>query len=1047
MKMFLQTRCILNEIVYPCRIAACILLAAAVAHSQPTNFITFAGYAGGGSSDGNGTSARFYNPAAVALDSATNLYIADFNNNTIRKITPSGVVTTIAGYPGIAGSTNGTGTNALFNGPQGIALDAAGNIYVADSGNNTIRAITPAGVVTTLAGYPGIGGNVNGAGTNASFNRPAALVADNSTNLYVADYGNHEIREITPAGAVTTLAGSGSAGYLDSTGTNAFFNQPEGIAIDNSGTLYVGDSGNNIIRKVTSNGGVVSTFVGTTNYGSTNASGTSAQFNSPQGVAVDSALNVYVADYLNGTIRKISLAGAVTTLAGTVGVYGSADGTGTNARFWGPQGVTVDPSGNVYVADSYNGTIRAITPAGAVTTLAGSASAGSADGQGTAARFSIPISVALDSSGNAYIADSANSTIRKVSPSGASSTLAGLAGTPGSTNGLGTNALFSGPQGTAVDTNGNVYVTDTGNHTIRKITSAGVVTTFAGYPGFTNNMDGSGTNASFYFPEGIANDSSGNLYVTDTGNSTVRKITSAGAVTTLAGLAGSYGSADGTNSAARFNGPTGIAVDASGNLYVADTFNHTIRKITVSGSCSTLAGLAGTYGSADGTNTSALFYLPQGIALDGFGNIYVADTGNNTIRKLSPSGTNWVVTTAAGFAGITGATDGAAASARFFQPAGMAFNAAGILLVADSGNNTLRSSALPFLISNLSVAARPSSAIITWNTTSNATSQVTYGLTPALGGLSAFNSTTPSTNQAVMITGLLTNTLYYFQATSTAGTNTVSTNGSFVTDDTIIIVSAQAQLSGIWTVGSAAPDRYTNFYEFASTTTGSDTADAVFRPTITAAGQYDVYIWYSEGTNRSANVPVTVSYSGGSTEAFVNQTLPGGSWQLIAGAEPFAAGTNGFIRIGNGTGESNRIVIADAVRLNYTAGQDTLNNGTVPGWWANFFFGTNVVNAALDPDGDGYSTYDEYVLGTSPTDPTSRFSMTAQPAAGGSVQVTFSPFQNGRIYQLLGASSIINPVWTNLNLPVNPDGNGNGVITVTNNGGAAFYRLSVEMAQ
>ena len=1048
MQPLLYPRRVLKTSIYANFAAAALLLANA-AHAQVSNFFTFAGYAGQGSADGSGSAARFNNPASVAVDASSNVYVADFNNNTIRKITPAGVVSTIAGYAGVSGSANGTGTNASFNGPRGIALDAAGNIYVADSGNNLIREITSGGVASILAGS-GVSGSANGAGTNASFSGPAALVVDAATNLYVADYGNHQIRVITLAGVVSTLAGSGAAGYADATGTNAFFNQPEGIAIDNTGTLYVADSGNNMIRKVTSIGGVVSTFVGSTNFGSTNATGASAQFYSPQGVAVDSSLNVYVADYLNGIIREVSAAGVVTTLAGSAGNFGSANGAGAGARFWGPQGVTVDASGNVYVADSFNGTIRKVTAAGAVTTLAGSPSNGSADGAGGNARFSLPISVAIDGAGNKYIADSANDTIRKITPAGTVSTFAGQAGNPGSADGTGVNAQFLAPQGTAADSGGNIYVADTGNHIIRKITPTGAVTTYAGYAGITNNTDGTGTNAAFYFPQGITADASNNLYVTDTGNNTVRKIATGGVVTTLAGFANRPGSADGNSTNAHFNDPTGIAVDTNGNVLVADTLNHAIRKITSAGVVTTIAGLAGVYGSSDGTNNSALFYEPEGIALDGLGNIFIADSGNNTVRELSPSGTNWIVTTIAGLAGVSGSADGSLSNALFFQPAGMAYNnTLGSLFIADSGNNTIRSSLStePFFITNLTVAALPSGAIIDWLTTSNSTTQVAYGPTPSYGSLTSLDPS-PTSSHAVLLTGLLPETLYYFLAVSTDGTNSVSATGSFFTDLSLILVSAQAQYSGVWTIDSTTPDRYTNFYEFASTTSTSDTARAVYRPNIAIPGNYDVYIWYSEGPNRSTNVPVTVSYNGGSVLTPVNESVPGGNWQLLASGVPFLAGSNGFVRIGNGTGETGKVVIADAIRFTYSAGQDSRNNGLVPAWWANFYFGTNSVDGTQDPDGDGYTTYQEYVLGTSPIDPGSSFSVTCQPAAGGGIQVVFSPFQNGRNYRLATTSSLIGPVWSNLNLPVAQDANGNGVITVTNtSAAAAYFRISAQMSQ
>ncbi len=267
------------------------------------------------------------------------------------------------------------------------------------------------------------------------------------------------------------------------------------------------------------------------------------------------------------------------------------------------------------------------------TTLAGQASIGSADGTGSAARFYYPAGVATDSSGNVYVADRSNSTIRKITPAGVVTTLAGLAGYQGSADGTGSAARFYYPFGVATDSSGNVYVADGGNDTIRKITPAGVVTTLAGLAGITGSADGTGSAARFYNPAAVATDSSGNVYVADTVNYTIRKITPAGVVTTLAGLAGSYGSADGTGSAARFYYPFGVATDSSGNVYVADTDNHTIREITPAGVVTTLAGLAGSYGSADGAGSAARFHYPYGGATDSSGNVYVADSGNNTIRK------------------------------------------------------------------------------------------------------------------------------------------------------------------------------------------------------------------------------------------------------------------------------------------------------------------------------------------------------------------------------------------------------------------------------
>jgi sugar lactone lactonase YvrE len=324
-----------------------------------------------------------------------------------------------------------------------------------------------------------------------------------------------------------------------------------------------------------------------------------------------------------------------TTMAGLAETAGSADGTGSAARFDMPSGIAADATGNVYVGDLSNMIIRKITPGGVVTTFAGLAhQQGTTDGTGSAARFVEPAGVALDNAGNLYVADSSNCSIRKITPDGVVSTLAGLGGTAGSADGTGSAARFYQPLGVAVDSVGNVYVADTHNYTIRKITPAGVVSTLAGLARHDGYADGVGSDARFFLPFGVAVDNAGNVYVADTGTYTIRKITPGGVVTTLAGLAYNAGSADGTASEARFRSAFGVAVDNAGNVYVAD--GSIIRKITSSGVVSTLAGLYDNVGSADGTGSVARFSAPQAVAVNSAGNVYVADTYNDTIRAGGP---------------------------------------------------------------------------------------------------------------------------------------------------------------------------------------------------------------------------------------------------------------------------------------------------------------------------------------------------------------------------------------------------------------------------
>jgi NHL repeat len=672
-------------------------------------FTTFAGSSGSGSADGVGSDAQFAVPFGVAADTNGNVYVADTLNHTIRKITPPGVVSTIAGFAGTPGSADGTNNAARFNTPEGVTVDSAGNVYVADYRNQTIRKVTPVGtnwVVTTIAGLATNAGSADGLGSAAQFHGPAGVAVDSATNIYVADFKNSTIRKVTPVGnnwVVSTIAGSaGSIGSADGTNGTARFNSPAGVTVDGAGNVYVADTDNDTIRKVTPLGTnwVVRTIAGSAgNIGSKDGTNGVARFNEPSGIAVDSATNLYVADTYNDTVRKLTPFGTnwiVTTWAGVVLTPAFVDGTGTNAHFGTPEGIAAGSAGNIYVADTYNDAIRKITSAGVVSTLAGGGSIGSADGTGGAARFWSPEGIAVDGDGNIYVADEVNCTIRQITSAGLVSTMAGFAEVSGTNDGPGSYALFSGPGGVAVDNAGNVYVADTYNHTIRKITPTGMVSTIAGKAGTNGSADGTNRAARFNYPGGIAVDSATNLYVADTYNDTIRKMTLVGTnwvVSTIAGLAGTDGFTDGTGTNAHFNKPGGIVVDSATNLYVADSTNDTIRKLTLIGTnwtVSTITGQAMVQGSADGTGTNALFYKPFGIAVDSAGNLYVADTYNNTIREINPVGTNWVVSTIGGVAGTFGSADGAGNAALFDLPYGLAVDNTGVIYVADTYNNTIR---------------------------------------------------------------------------------------------------------------------------------------------------------------------------------------------------------------------------------------------------------------------------------------------------------------------------------------------------------------------
>lgn len=339
--------------------ATIVVLAAAVtsAHAEDYAITTLAG----GGSAFDGTPGRFNNPYSIAIDAAKNLYVADTVGNTIRKVTPSGAVSTLAGTNGVFGSTDGAGSAARFNFPVGIAVDAAGNVFVADAKNSTIRKITPAGLVTTYAGAPLQFGSNDGPAATARFFLPYGIAVDAAGNVFVADGGNHVIRKISPGGDVTTLAGTAlQSGFVNGNGAAARFNTPWDIALDSVGNLYVADSENHSIRRVTP-AGVVSTVAGTNTSGATNGPIAEARFSTPRGVSLDAAGNIFVADYGSSTLRLISN-GNVSTLAGAANIVGAVDSVGAAARFYDLTDVVADNT-TVYIADTSNNTIRKGVPA------------------------------------------------------------------------------------------------------------------------------------------------------------------------------------------------------------------------------------------------------------------------------------------------------------------------------------------------------------------------------------------------------------------------------------------------------------------------------------------------------------------------------------------------------------------------------------------------------------------------------------------------------------------------------------------------------------
>lgn len=502
------------------------------------------------------------NPASMGVGQATQYTVTGtYSDGFTQDITPSvwwygtsGVADVNTMYtttPGLATGV-GPGSATITANVNGFTASASLTVTNAYAVGGTVSLLPP-GASITLSNTITNGGTTTTdsvtLNANGSYYFPVALAAGSTYDVTVST-------NITSPHSCTVVDGSGTVSATTPTPVTS-------------------------VQVVC--GPAIGTLAGSTYFmgGSVDGTGTAASFNNPEGVAVDAAGNVYVADTSNSLIRKITPAGVVTTLAGTAGTIGYVDGPAATAKFWSPGGVAVDTAGNVYVADSNNNMIRKITPAGVVSTLAGSSGWGFANGTGSAASFYYPTSLALDAAGNLYVADSGNNAIRKVTPGGVVSTVAGGGITAtGSTNGAAASATFNAPRGVAVDTAGNVYVADTGNHLIRKI-AAGQVTTFAGstldgyFGGFAN---GTGTASMFDSPMDVAVDGAGNVYVADANNHLIRFITPSGVVTTLAGVANITGSNDGPALSATFGAPRGVTVDSAGNVYVSDP--NLIRKVT-----------------------------------------------------------------------------------------------------------------------------------------------------------------------------------------------------------------------------------------------------------------------------------------------------------------------------------------------------------------------------------------------------------------------------------------------------------------------------------
>jgi len=690
--------------------------------------------AGGGSpADGLGdggpaTSASLSPPFGVGADGAGNLFIADALSSRVRRVDgQSGVITTVAGTgaPGFFGD-GGPATSAMLYSPSGVTTDAFGNLFIADSGIHDVRRVDASGVITTVAGIgtPGFSGD-GGAATGAALDTPFGLSVDGPGNLFIADVVNNRIRRVDwLSGVITTVAGSAGQGFSGDGGaaTSATLFQPYGVVVDAGGNLFIADGNNNRIRRVDGASGVISTVAGTGPSGFLGDGGvaTSANFNKPYVAAVDGSGNLFIADDWNHRIRRVDgQSGVTTTVAGTGTAGFSGDGgPATSAEFYAPQGVGVDGSGNLFIADTLNSLIRRVDgQSGVITTVAGGGSPADGLGDGTpatTARLAIPFGLDVDGPGNIFIADTWNHRIRRVDgTSGIITTLAGtgVQGFSGDGNPA-TGADLDGPSGVRVDGSGNLFITDRGNSRIRRVDSAsGFITTVAGTGAPTFSGDGGAAmSAALNLPFGVGVDGSGDLFIADTWNHRIRRVDGqSGIITTAAGTGVMGFSGDGGPAAnATLNNPNGVSVDGAGNLFIADTDNNCVRRVDrATGVITTVAGSV--FPAGDGRVVTSVLGAPRALVrlVAGTGSWLVADGASGRVRALDLD-SGWVSTPVGYLAGF--GDEGAAArySRLLADPRGIAHDAVGgTVFVSESGGHTIRAidvGASPWTISTLAGA-------------------------------------------------------------------------------------------------------------------------------------------------------------------------------------------------------------------------------------------------------------------------------------------------------------------------------------------------------
>ena len=626
-------------------------------------------------------------PEDVALDAHGDLFIADTYNNVVEEVTAAGRLSVVAGTGKEGPPTRGPATRSKLDTPFGVAVDAHGDLFIADTYNNVVEEVTAAGRLSVVAGTGKEGPPTPGPATRSKLDTPSGVAVDAHGDLFIADTANAVVEEVTAAGRLSVVAGTGKEGPpTPGPATRSKLDTPSGVALDAHGDLFVADSLNNVVEEVTA-AGRLSIVAGNGQEGPlTPGPATRSALDAPAGVALDAHGDLFIADTANAVVEEVTRAERLSVVAGTGQEGPPTPGPATRSELDTASGVALDAHGDLFVADSWNNVVEEVTAAGRLSVVAGTGEEGPpTPGPATRSKLDTPSGVAVDAHGDLYIADTYNNAVEEVTAAGRLSVVAGTGKEAPPTPGPATRSELDAPSGVALDAHGDLFIADTYNDVVEEVTPAGRLSVVAGNGQEGPPTPGPATRSELDAPSGVALDAHGDLFVADSLNNVVEEVTPAGRLSVVAGVADKSGPpTPGPAIRSKLDTPAGVAVDAHGDLFIADALNLVVEEVTAAGRLSVVAG-DGDYGPpTPGPATRSKLDAPAGVAVDAHGDLFIADALNLVVEEVTPAGRLSVV---AGDGDYGPPTLGPATRSELDGPSGVAVDVHGDLFIADSNNN------------------------------------------------------------------------------------------------------------------------------------------------------------------------------------------------------------------------------------------------------------------------------------------------------------------------------------------------------------------------